>query len=114
MDTHARNQRQDSQRSAFWVVFLTLVLVCLGFLLPAHFRRRDMLRTCDLLRPLIGEDARFKGVDVHPTTTGRAVVSGSVNSAQDATALRQLMAQAQPPQQPIFLVRVITSTNDIR
>ncbi len=114
METPATNQRQISNRTAFWIVFLTLVLVCLGFLLPGHFRRQDAVSTCDQLRPLFSADSRFKSVDAHPATNGRAIVAGTVNSEEDAVALRQLVAQAHTPQQPIFLVRVVTSTNDNR
>jgi hypothetical protein len=114
METQATGKRQITNRTAFWVVFLTLVLVCLGFLSPGHFRRQNAIRTCDLLRPLISVDVRFKSVDAHPATNGRAIVSGTVSSADDAVALRQLIAQARTPQQPVFLVRVLTSTNDNR
>lgn len=114
MENQATSQRQVSNRTAFWVVFLTLVLVCLGFLLPLRFQAQDAARTCDLLRPLIGAEPRFKRVDVHRSTNGRAIVSGTVDTAEDAAALRQVIAQTRTPQQPAFLVRVIASTNDNR
>ena len=114
MESHLTHPRQISNRTAFWVVFLTLVLVCLGFLLPGHFRARDAGRTCDLLRPVITHDARFKSVDVHPATNGRAIVSGDVNTEEDAAALRKLIAETRTPQQPVWLVRVLASTNDNR
>jgi len=105
-------QRQLSDRTAFWVVFLTLVLVCLGFLLPGKLRRYGAARTCEQLRFLIGKDARFNRVQVSCATNGRAIVSGTVNSSEDATTLRFLIVQAQTPQLPVFAVQVLTSINN--
>jgi hypothetical protein len=89
------------------VIFLTLVLVCLGFLLPRYLQRRAAVGTADLLRPLLASDARFIKVTVSPTTTGRSRLDGSVASDADAAALRQLVSQAHPPQKPVFAVRVL-------
>ena len=114
MENQATSQRQLSNRTAFWIVFLTLVLVCLGLLLPLRFRSQNAAHTCDSLRPLIDAEPRFKSVDVHRSTNGRAIVSGTVDTAEDAAALRQVIAQTPTPQRPVFLVRVIASTNDNR
>ena len=114
METKAPDQKQLSPRSSFWVVFITLVLVCLGFLSPAYFRRWNAGRTCEVLEPLLSGDARFKTVAVSRSTHGVAVLNGSVKSDADAAALRLLVERAHPPQKPVFLVRVLTSTNDIR
>ncbi len=114
MEAKAPNQEQLSHRTSFWVVFLTLVLVCLGFLLPAYFRRWNAGRTCEVLEPILSADARFKAVAVSRSTHGVAILGGSVASDADAAALRLLVEQAHPPQKPVFVVRVLASTNDTR
>src|SRR5690242_21282726 len=90
MELNTILKRQLSQRAAFWVVFLTLVVVCLGFILPGHFRRQDAARTCEVLAPLFSSDARFKAVTVSRSTSGWAILHGSVASDEDAAALRLL------------------------
>ena len=112
MGLQATLHRQLSERTAFWVVFLMLVLVCLGFILPGTFRRRDASRTCEILSSLFSADARFKTVTVSASTSGRAILSGSVASEKDAAALRSVVEQAHPPQRPVLFIRVLTSTTN--
>ncbi len=108
MEIKAFLHRPLSRRVEFWVVFLILVLVCLGFLMPEYLRRRDAARTCNVLSPLIQGDARFKDVMLYRSTSGHAIIGGSVNSSKDAEALRELIERAHVPQHPFFGVRVLT------
>ena len=84
-------------------------MVCLGFLLPGHLRRRAAAHTVEQLRPLLAVDARFRKVSISCSTLGSTIIGGTVNSGADAIALHHLVEQAHPPQTPSFVVQILTT-----
>src|SRR6266481_6253944 len=105
---HCPQPRHLSRRTEFWVIFLTLVLVFLGFLLPGYLQRVNAARTVSLLRPLLRADARFSKITISQSTLGCAILRGSVVSNADALALRRVVEQAHPPQEAWIMVEVAT------
>jgi hypothetical protein len=95
-----------AQRKKVWKVSVILTLACLGLLLPECLRRLNAARTVGFVQPLLASDARFTRVRVW-RSKDHAIVAGVVASKADERALRELVQEANPPQQVVFTLEIV-------
>ena len=94
-----------SRRVAIWALFMVVALMGFALAISGWARRQNAARSAEILRTLIARDLRFKNVRVSCETNGRVYLRGEVASKDDLFALRDLVAQANLPTQPVFCVR---------
>ena len=95
----------SSRRVAVWALFIVVASIGFALAISGRVRRQNAGRSAEILRALIGRDSRFKNVRVSCGTNGRVYLRGEVASKDDLFALRDLVARAHLPAQPVFSVR---------
>jgi hypothetical protein len=109
MESKPANESRRSRRVAFWIVFLTFVVLCLLYLYPGMVRRGNARRTQQIIELMLLADARFRAVTISCSTYGSCALHGTVQSSADLEALRAMVERAQSPSQPFFNVTITKS-----
>lgn len=102
---------QKDTRKRIWLYSIFAICVSalvFGVILP---RRRDLIQsqqTATMLRPLLAADARFSDVEALYSTGGQAILMGTLRSDADLQALKHLVEEAHPPQNPALAIHIIS------
>jgi hypothetical protein len=86
-----------SRRVQIWASIMLGASLCFAWAISEQIRHRKAGRAAVSLHELVSHDSRFARVQIHRSTNARVWLDGEVASAEDLSALQQLIKQTNVP-----------------